>query len=281
MTLLSLTIYLQKFKHYSLIISKCLTLGLSCYYLYNYNEYSLTFHVPEILRFNFVIAFTGFLDNIGMFFLLFPVTIIICTFYYPQYRILNLLSLFFSFFTNIFTIALAIKRMTIQEFFNARIFTIYNIYSEETKKSIFKSHLDAKLEVSKLTIDQYKFIQDCINETFNTEYLPKLRITPIAEIPFLVNSMLEKINKQFLELTLPKLPSKNFSSISDSWNYIYAYLTIENGVKALLGAGFLYGAYKLYKVLFSGDQEQAEIVKDGLLVGQEQYASYRRLLKQA
>src|SRR5579871_3480801 len=138
-----MTHFLQTFiklKSYFLILNKILAVLFICYFLYNYKSYSLTFNLPLWLTsYSYISNTVAYLDYIGLSFLVIPLTLILVSLLFSEIKTLNILASLLSLSTNIFSVVIGYTRGTLQDFVNAKIFTVYNIYSLETKKTILSS----------------------------------------------------------------------------------------------------------------------------------------------
>lgn len=136
-----------KIKTYLLIFSKLLTISFCTYFILNYTSYRISFNIPSWLKeYNIFVIFNNFLDYIGLTILIIPLLLALSSLLFNEIKWLSVLSSIFSLFTNIFSIAIAYTRGTLQEFMNAKFFVVYHTVSLETKKTIFLSQIHKALE---------------------------------------------------------------------------------------------------------------------------------------
>lgn len=182
--------YLKNIFTYLLILSKVTMIILSFYYLINYEIYSITINVPLMLRsFSLIDLPLKLLESFNMSIIIFPLTIILLSFYYPDNNKLRILSGFCAIGGNLFSIGHLASKGLLDEYFKTFFLTVYNAPSLETKIKLFSDFFNQRINIHTSTVQniiEFKsFVQEQLNNNFdlyvNTlKRLPQLDIIPYA-----------------------------------------------------------------------------------------------------
>ena len=266
--MLNIVEFFRKIIRTFLVFSKILFVFVGIYYVFNYAIYSFTFNIPASVRvFPIINIPLTFIENIGMAFLIIPLTIVILSFNYPERKLLQITANFFSVGGNLFSFGHLLSKGLLEDYFKTRIFTIFNAPSFETKQKLFSEYFHNKINMHTANVrnvsEFQEYAQNFISQNWNN-YVSTIKTLPLSEIKNYAQSIVDNIYISFTKN--PEIffqTSKKESKIP--WTEIFIGLGC---VLAVVVGYFVY--YKLYvlgkhteslsKEMVQTTQTQGEII---------------------
>ena len=216
---------ITKLRNYFIYVSKISGILFCLYFIYNYDIYKIAFNIPNWMRdYTPMGPLNNFLDYLGIAILIIPLTVMVLSMLFPERKLLHFISVIFSVSTNIFSLAIAFMRGTLQDFMNLKIFTVYHIASFEEKKIAFLAIISKKREEMNLSLEKQNYIQEKLN-SFHELYESNIRSTTLSQIPKYAEDLLVKLTKE-----AEKMPIKSRQNLSNS-NGIQEYISIPAIIK--------------------------------------------------
>ncbi len=246
---------MTKFRTVFFLISRILFVGLSLYYLLNFQSYNVSFRIPPSLRaFQIIDLPFRFLENVGMLITVIPLTIVIMSLIYNENVFLRISSAFFAVSGNLFSVTHLFNQGLLQERFNVGFITIFHEISLQQKEKVFKYFFESKIYDYAKNIQSPTefaiFVQKDLDFHWNN-YIHNLKSMTLAHVEDYANATSQKLYSGYLNHVA--VINKKLSHASSSWSWENLPSTGYLIVLGVTSAAVIFGLYWLLReYIFKG-----------------------------
>lgn len=192
----------KDFKSIILFILKIVFCFMCCFYIASYENYVVSINKPWIKYIPFIGSFINQATNMGVYVLLFPLSLVLLSFLY-DHVVLTLFTNILVVFGNVITLYHQITMQKLDEICNLGILLITNKNVADEKKSLFFNLLNDSLnKISLPNPVEFKiFVHDRIQALGETQLIQTLLNKNISEFPSFINDFIRKAEIDFLRQT--------------------------------------------------------------------------------
>jgi hypothetical protein len=253
--------YLVIIRQVILFISKIIYIVSAIYYLYNYQIYSLSIKLPFIGDLFLVKKVVETIEATGMYAIIFPVAVVILSFFYKESKALQIISGFLAISGTIFSFSHALSHGVLEEHFKFGFITVYHQVSYQTKWALFEILLNQKVALMQATSSDPNLFKTLVEEIYqkNTNnYATLIKAMSKDNVPTFASTVAENINA-LVKIKLKSLTEISAPVTSTNAGGFFRSLFSWSTLGKIVGIGVVIGgSYYLYSKL----KQNVELTKN-------------------